>query len=178
MDTTEPRLLSTIEETDEDLLVIISMKDEPEARNEAFSTFYGRYAEFLYCLLEQVGKRKLSEEERREVLGQTFLKVFEHSASFDTRGAVGKEAIAKRIRGWLAVILKNEFLEYLKGRFIVLEETENYGKMIEACNSTAIDEPSFSKKNTFRGDLYAFRTRPVDFAYLLGISRTRHWKPI
>lgn len=124
---------SLINEADEDLLVIISMEDVGDERELAFNEFHRRYAPFTWNYISQIGRYSLSDEECRDIFNRTFVNVFNYSGSFDTQGETDPAIIRKKIRGWLARIVKTEVKNYLtEGRYIPQQAIDNYQKMIES----------------------------------------------
>ena len=124
---------SLINEVDEDLLVIISMDDVGEDRELAFNEFYRRYAPFTWSYISQIGRHTLSEEECQDIFDRTFVNVFSYCGSFDTQGETDPAIIRKKIRGWLARIVKTEVKNYLsEGRHIPQQAIDNYQKMVES----------------------------------------------
>jgi RNA polymerase sigma factor (sigma-70 family) len=131
-------LIETDEDSDEDLLVIISMKDEIEARKSAFDTFYNRHAGFLWEYIKRTGTYIFSEQEMHDIFNRSFMNVYDYSDSFDLRGESSREIIGKKIRGWLVAIVKTQVKVYLsKGRFIANDEILNYQKMVRASKSSS-----------------------------------------
>ena len=61
-------------ESDEDLLVIISMKDDKSSSDKAFAEFYSRFKGFMYNALYKVTENLPNSEELRNVVFQnTFI---------------------------------------------------------------------------------------------------------
>lgn len=126
-------LIKEMDDSDEDLLVIISMKEEIEARQQAFDEFYRRYAPFLWDFICKIGRTRLDEDELKDIFNRTFVNVYEYSGSFDTQGEKEPEIIQKKIRGWLARIVKREVQNiFTNGRFISDLEIELYQKMVDS----------------------------------------------
>lgn len=131
------------DDSDEDLLVIISMKDEIDARTSAFDTFYNRYAGFLWEYIDRPSNVILSEDEKRDIFNRSFMNVYDYSGSFELRGESNPEIIGKKIRGWLIAIVKTQVKALLSnGRFITDEEVLNYKKMVQASKFPA--QPTYS----------------------------------
>ena len=96
-------------ESDEDLLVYISMVDEPEVRNVAFTEFHRRFKDFLWNLITQICSSHYdSDDLAKAVFQNTLIAVYQYSHTFDTNGETNREQIAKKLYGWLATIAKNE----------------------------------------------------------------------
>ncbi|MEZ0542699.1 RNA polymerase sigma factor [Fibrella arboris] len=126
-------LINETDDSDEDLLVIISMKEEVEARQQSFDEFYRRYSPFLWDFVCRIGQTKLDEAELKDIFNRTFINVYEYSGSFDAQGEKEPELIQKKIRGWLARIVKREVQNvFTNGRFISSFEIELYQKMVES----------------------------------------------
>lgn len=96
-------------ESDEDLLVYISMVDEPEVRNAAFTEFHRRFKDFLWNLITQICSSHYdSDDLAKAVFQNTLIAVSQYSHTFDTNGETNREQIAKKLYGWLTTIAKNE----------------------------------------------------------------------
>ena len=106
---------SFIEETDEDLLVIISMKDDKESSNLAFTEFHRRFKCFIYGMAIKITTNLPSSEELRDAVFQnTLINVYRYCETFDTAGETDSNKIRKRIHGWLVIIAKNELRALLR----------------------------------------------------------------
>ena len=72
-------------ESDEDLLVYISMVDEPEVRNVAFTEFHRRFKDFLWNLITQICSSHYdSDDLAKAVFQNTLIAVYQYSHTFDT----------------------------------------------------------------------------------------------
>lgn len=105
-----------VNETDEDLLVIISMKDDPESSNLAFSEFHRRFKKFIFGMASSVtAKLQNSVELRDAVFQNTLISVYKYCDSFSVKGETNPEIVSRKIHGWLVKIAKNELLTLFRG---------------------------------------------------------------
>lgn len=105
-----------INETDDDLLVIISMKDDPKSSNLAFTEFYHRYSKFMFGMACKVAAKLPNFVEIRDAVFQnTLISIYKYCSSFDTKGETEPEIVKRKIQGWLVKITKNELLTLLRG---------------------------------------------------------------
>jgi len=102
-------------ETDEDLLVIISMKDDDQATRAAFSEFHGRFKRFLHAMTFKVCRGMTNDPDLvHNVVANTFMAVWEKSQTFNARGVTDPMLVKRQIERWLSKIAKNEFLKQLR----------------------------------------------------------------
>ena len=114
-----------VNESDEDLLVIISMKEELESSNLAFAEFHNRYKRFIYGMAIKVTLHLPNSDELRDVVFQnTLINVYRYCDSFSLDGESDPEIIKKRIHGWLVKIAKTELLALLRNRQSVIDPSE------------------------------------------------------
>ncbi|SFF03195.1 RNA polymerase sigma factor [Spirosoma endophyticum] len=134
-----------MDEADEDLLVIMSMKDDPSNRVKAYKEFYRRYAPFLSNYIKKIVGKQLTIPEQMDMVYRTFTIVYEKSDGFDTRGQKDVDKIRIQIRGWLGRIIKNVFLTYLKEEWKV--PWENIDPLIEySAETTEAEEAPVTYK--------------------------------
>lgn len=113
--------LPMISETDEDLLVIMSMKDDESACNSAFSEFHRRYKDLLYYMVGGVcSSHPNSRELTKVIFNNVMLNVYQYCHSFTCEGQTDPEKVKKSILGWLATIARNEY----KAQFKKLEKRD------------------------------------------------------
>ncbi len=133
-----------INESDEDLLIIISMKEEPESSNLAFAEFHNRYKRFIYGMATSVTLHLPNSEELRDIVFQnTLINVYRYCDSFSLDGESNPEIIKKRIHGWLVKIAKTELLALLCNRQSIIDPSEvnmkfDFGIEIDADTDTQI----------------------------------------
>ncbi|MBK9149101.1 MAG: sigma-70 family RNA polymerase sigma factor [Flavobacteriales bacterium] len=100
---------------DEDLLVVISMKDAPAEQNAAFREFYRRYRTFLYGAVRLVCKNiSNGPHTADDIFSLVTVRVLAHAGTFSTRGVSDKAEVVRTIKGWLMRIAKNTLLQVLR----------------------------------------------------------------
>ena len=140
---------SMMNETDEDLMVIISMKDDPEACNLAFSEFHRRFKRFLFGMAYNVTSMLPNSNELRDAVFQnTLIAVYKYSGSFSTDGESEPEKIKRRIHGWLVRIEKHELMALLEDKQPVIDPEELNNIYENDCeNFNEINEqPTYSEE--------------------------------
>lgn len=139
---------SMMNETDEDLLVIISMKDDREASNSAFSEFHRRFKRFLFGLAYKVTSKLPNSNELKDAVFQnTLINVYKYSGSFSVNGENDPIKIKRRIHGWLAKIEKRELIALLEDKESIIdpEDLNNiYENEIEV-SDVAYDQPTYNE---------------------------------
>ena len=141
--------LSMINETDEDLMVIISMKDDPEAANLAFSEFHRRFKRFLFGMAYNITLMLPNSNEMRDAVFQnTLINVYKYSGSFSVDGEADPEKIKRRIHGWLVKIEKRELLALLEDKQPIIdpEELNNIYEINNENSDDANDQPTYSEE--------------------------------
>jgi len=137
---------SMMNETDEDLMVIISMKDDPEACNLAFLEFHRRFKRFLFGLAYNVTSKLPNSNELRDAVFQnTLINVYKYSGSFSVNGETDPVKIKRRIHGWLARIEKRELIALFEDKQPVIDPDElnnNYENDHESSDYTN-DQPTY-----------------------------------
>lgn len=114
-----------INESDEDLLVIISMKDDIDSSNLAFEEFHRRFKRFIYGMAIKVTANLPNSDELRDAVFQnTLVNVHKYCESFSTEEESEPEIIKRKIHGWLVKIAKNELLSLLRGQQPVVDPEE------------------------------------------------------
>lgn len=109
-------------EADEDLLVIISMKDDNLSSNLAFEEFHRRFKRFIYGMAIKVTATLPNSDELRDAVFQnTLINVYKYCDSFSTEGELDPEIIQRKIHGWLVKIAKNELLSLLRGQESIVD---------------------------------------------------------
>lgn len=140
---------SMMDETDEDLMVIISMKDDPEACNLAFSEFHRRFKRFLFGMAFKVTSNLPNSNELRDAVFQnTLINVYKYSGSFSVDGESDPEKIKRRIHGWMVKIEKRELIALLEDRQPVIDPEElnkNYENDCEKSDDTN-DQPTYNEE--------------------------------
>ena len=110
------------DETDEDILVIISIKDDKESSNHAFNEFHRRFKHFIYGMATKVTASLANSQELRDAVFQnTLIDVFKYCHSFSSHGETDPEKVRKRIHGWLVKIAERQLKSLLTGREIIME---------------------------------------------------------
>lgn len=123
-----------LNETDEDLLVIISMKDDVDSSNLAFVEFHKRFRRFIYGMAKKVTINLPNSDEIRDAIFQnTLINVYKYSESFSAEGESDPEIVKRRIHGWLIKIAKHELLSLLRNNQPIIdpeELNEAYGETL------------------------------------------------
>lgn len=128
-----------IEETSEDLLAIIGMKDDPEMVSDAkaaFNEFYGRFRNFVYRVCFNLSKSfENNKQVSEDIFQDTFIDVYKNAGRFD---ASQFKDVGRGIKAWLSGISRNAFLKYIDkaSRF------EPEALIIEKYFHELLDEPS------------------------------------
>lgn len=139
---------SMMNETDEDLMVIISMKDYPSACNLAFSEFHRRFKKFLFGMAYNITMMLPNSNEIRDAVFQnTLINVYKYSGSFSVDGESDPKKIKRRIHGWLVKIEKRELLALLEDRQPIIdpEELNNIYEIDNENSNDAYDQPTYSE---------------------------------
>lgn len=138
-----------VDETDEDLLVIISMKDDPESSAKAFAEFHSRFKRFIYGMSIKITSNLPNSGELRDAVYQnTLINVHSYSGSFSAEGEIEKENVRRRIHGWLVKIAKNELLAMLRDQQPVIDPEElnkNYDKGVNPNEEKQNPQPSYNE---------------------------------
>lgn len=112
-------------ESDEDLLVIMSIKEDLQASNQAFNEFYRRFYHFTYGMLVKVTSKLPNPEELRDsVFQNTMISVYKYCNTFSTRGEKDPKRIRRMIHGWLIKIAKKELFALLENREKIVDPKE------------------------------------------------------
>ena len=112
-------------ESDEDLLVIISMKDDIDSSNLGFEEFHRRFKRFIYGMAIKVTSNLPNSDELRDAVFQnTLINVHKYCDSFSNEGESDPEIVKRKIHGWLAKIAKNELLSLLRGQESIVDPEE------------------------------------------------------
>ena len=114
-----------VNESDEDLLVIISMKDDVESSNLAFTEFHYRYKNFIYGMAVKITTYLPNSVELRDAVFQnTLINVYKYCSSFGVNGEKDPKKIKSRIHGWLIKIARRELLALLSNREAIIDPSE------------------------------------------------------
>lgn len=120
-----------VNESNEDLLVIISMRDDVISSNLAFEEFHRRFKRFIYGMAIKVTAHLPNSDELRDAVFQnTLISVYKYSDTFSCQGETNSEIIKTRIHGWLVSIAKRELLALFKGQQIIIETEELTNEML------------------------------------------------
>lgn len=96
------------QETDEDLLIYMSMKDDdPFTAKTAFNELHHRHAKYLYNILIKQYPGLLRSEEIDDLLQETFLRVYEKANTFKSTGAKSVKESEAHVRAWIGRIAIN-----------------------------------------------------------------------
>jgi len=127
----EPDMLSA--ETDEDLLVIMSIKDDTPASHAAFNTFHARYKLFLFELLERVCSSHPNKKELVNTLfSNVLISIYKYCHTFDAEGETDPAQVRKKISGWLATISRHEYKSQFTNAVEPKKEQLAYQRMIRS----------------------------------------------
>lgn len=105
----------TIEEVEENLLVISYKDDDKKNADKAFSNLYWEYSRYLGKVIGNAlkGMGIYDEDLFETVKNNTFITVYKKPLSFSSKGAKND----KGFKGWLATIAKNELKQLLEEYF-------------------------------------------------------------
>ena len=135
-----------VDESDEDLLVIISIKDDPKASNQAFEEFHRRYKRFIFGMAIKLTSNLPNSEELRDAIFQnTLINVYKYCDSFSVEGEKDEGKIKKRIHGWLVRIAKNELLGLLRNKQVVIDPSEIGEPFAAEEEEVLFEEPSYDE---------------------------------
>jgi hypothetical protein len=117
--------------TDDELLVLISMKDDPDSAERAFNEFYKRYKGVIYPVAYKFAMQctKNFHELAQIVFNNTFYNVFCYAGSFSTQGETNPEVVKKRVIGWLVAIVRTEIRNQFSSQYDREEEHAAYMTM-------------------------------------------------
>lgn len=119
------------QESDADLLEMISWKDDIETRNQAFTEFYKRHITFLYSLVHTVCYKFYNNYEMSTVItNNVLINVYNYSGSFKVEGTQTEAYIKNKIEAWLASIARQEMIVLFATSKKAQEEQAAYSKMI------------------------------------------------
>lgn len=97
--------------TDEELLAYLDSSGiERGLIDFAFGEFYSRHARYLHFICKRDYQTTLGEEGVRDLVQETFIRVYEKASTFKTDGITDKDKLTLRTRGWLRRIAANLFL--------------------------------------------------------------------
>ncbi len=108
MDVLQNEKQAAVSYSDEDLLVVISFREQNEVEaKEAFKVFYDRYYRFLFSLCYNVCKNiePNGEDLAKDVFVNTMMAVYKSSNTYDSSKS--------KITTWLSRIAKREMLDLL-----------------------------------------------------------------
>ena len=105
-------------ETDADLLVYMSLaSDDPPTARSAWEEFYCRHAEYLHAVcLRAYGPLLGGDAGACDLVADTFLRAYEHAATFDAAGITDLDRLRWRTRAWLGRIAQRLMQNALRGR--------------------------------------------------------------
>ncbi len=158
--------LDLSQETDEDLLVYMTMRDEdPSAANEAWAAFYLRHIDYIRWVCCRVSRVILGDTGPDDLAQWTFIKAYEKAGTFNSGGIKDPDRLRLRVRAWLGRIAQNIYRDMLRGRKDVTElaidreELEEAPEQVQAAPTTsaykrlldeAIDTLSERKQHVLR----------------------------
>jgi len=144
--------LPMISETDEDLLVIMSMKDDEGACHNAFEEFHRRYKDILYYMVTGVCSAHPNHSELTKVIfNNVLLNVYQGCHTFDAEGQTDQEKIKKAILSWMAVIARNEY----KAQFTKKEKKETEQSTFKTMVKSSLIKPKYSYSTDLIKKAYA-----------------------
>lgn len=96
------------QETDADLLVYMTMrKDDAGLARRAWNEFHGRHVEYLYKVCRRYHAVIGGDAGVRDLVQDTFVRVYEKADLFNPEGAKDSDAIRIRVRAWMGQIAAN-----------------------------------------------------------------------
>lgn len=96
------------QETDEDLLIYISMKDDdPNTATIAFEEFYHRHVSYLYNVLVKQYPNLERSDEINDLLQDTFLRVYGKAGTYKYIGTKNFKESEANVRAWIGRIAIN-----------------------------------------------------------------------
>lgn len=136
--------LDLSQETDEDLLVYMTMRDDdPSAANEAWAEFYLRHIDYLRWVCCRVSRVILGDTGPDDLAQWTFIKAYEKAGTFNSGGIKDPDRLRLRVRAWLGRIAQNIYRDMLRGRKDVTElaidreELEEAPEQVQATPTTS-----------------------------------------
>lgn len=112
-------------ETDEDLLIFMSMREEDvESARAAWAVFHARHARFIYgqccwTLERYIGDRYGKQAIRdmaAELANETLLRVCEKAGTFKLKGSRDPDQMRRQVRAWAGTIARNIVCDWLRNR--------------------------------------------------------------
>jgi DNA-directed RNA polymerase specialized sigma24 family protein len=144
--------LPMISETDEDLLIIMSMKDDKSACNSAFSEFHRRYKDLLYYMVGGVcSSHPNCRELTKVIFNNVMLNVYHYCHTFTCDGQSNAEKVKKSILSWLATIARNEY----KAQFIKHEKRDAERSAFKTMASSSLKKPKYTYSDDLIEKAYA-----------------------
>src|SRR5439155_10413333 len=111
------RSLDLSQETDEDLLVFMTMReDDLSVANEAWAEFYRRHIEYIYGVCSRVTRGILADSGPADLAQETFIRAYEKAGTFNNGGVKDPDGLRLRVRAWLGKIAQNIYSDILRGR--------------------------------------------------------------
>jgi len=154
------------EETDEDLLVYMTMRaDEPLVANEAWAEFFRRHIDYMYGKCRDVCRGVLAGSGPDDLAQLTFIRAYEKASTFKSGEIKDPDMLRLRVRAWLGRIAQNIYRDMLRGRkdskelAVDREELEEAPEQVLAAPTTsthkrlldeAIDSLSEKKQHVLR----------------------------
>ena len=126
----KPQELDLSDESDADLLTMVSWReDDEEAALAAWGEFYRRYFDLLTLICLKAYQRQIGEAGVEDLVNDTFLRVWTHGAATFRTAETDPGKLRKLIGVWLGEIARNLLLIQLRGRNrlpeIAFDETEH-----------------------------------------------------
>jgi RNA polymerase sigma factor (sigma-70 family) len=101
------------DETDEDLLLRMAMKEEdPESARSAFTEFHRRHVGYLIGVCKRYSGVLGGMEGVKDLVEDTLLRVYGGAITFKGCFTKDHDEIRRRVRGWMGKIATNLFIDY------------------------------------------------------------------
>ena len=169
MNVTQKNNQTTVSYSDEDLLVLMSFREENEEEAKcAFELFYKRYGDLLWnlCLSVCSNIEYESEELAKDVFANTMSAVYYSSHTYDSKKA--------NVKTWMSTIAKNKMRDLLK----IFTETridEKEFENIEAKNEIEIQFTTPQQKALDKAlETLSEREKDVLFTYMTFQDGRKH----
>jgi RNA polymerase sigma factor (sigma-70 family) len=104
-------------ESDEDLLIYMSMRaEDPAVAQAAWAEFFRRHAKYLYGRCRRFSRNVLDEAGTNDLVQETLIRAYDKAGTFNAAGIKDTKRLERRTRAWLGRIALNIFRDMLRDR--------------------------------------------------------------
>lgn len=124
------------DETDEDLLVLMSWKSEhPEEARAAFAEFHRRHVRYLYAVCLRAYADDIGRDGVEDLVQETFWRAFEKADTFTPMNG-DEDAAGRRVRAWLGQIAFRLVLTTARRQKQRVRLVTGESKLVDDCPDT------------------------------------------